>query len=224
MRGLKQAAAVFALQMIQVQAFRKEMLMTRGASCSNGTLGALPFISLGALPSHHIGHDGGGCAVDFLKQHCGKSELSIPTTTHTECAQLTPPVHCTAVQPLLQHVQARAKLRARSDWAPGLSSDCFPHVQCAVQTVRALMDFEASWLYRQQKDLRDTSRCRCTVVALTATDGRMASKTRPTSPCVFTVPSPIHDGSGASYCCSVPLWPIRLWHGLKRKMLTLLLA
>ena len=131
----------------------------------------------------------------FFKQHCGKSELSIPTTTHTACVQLTPLVHCTAVQPLLQRAQARAKLRARSDWAPSLSSDCFPHLQCAVQTVRALIDFEASWLYRQQRDLRDTSRCRCTVVALTATDGRTASKTRPTSPCVFTVPSPIHDGS-----------------------------
>ena len=211
------------MQLIQVQAFRKEMLMTRGGSCSNGALGALQFISLGAVPSHHIGHDGGGCGGDldttpriFQTTLWQIRFVNSNNDSHGVCA--------TDTTCALHSSLAVVTTCARSDWAPSLSSDCFPHLQCAVQTVRALMDFEASWLYRQQKDLRDTSRCRCTVVALTATDGRTASKTRPTSPCVFTVPSPIHDGSGASYCCSVPLWPIRLWHGLKRKMLTLLLA
>ena len=187
--------------MIQVQALRKEMLMTRGGSCSNGALGALPFISLGALPSHHIGHDGGGCGGDLDTTPCMFQitlwqirVVNSNNDSHGVCAtDTTCALHRSSA--VVTTCAARAKLRGPSDWAPGLSSDCFPHLQCAVQTVRALIDFEASWLYRQRRDLRDTSRCRCTVVALTATDGRTAFKTRPTSPCVFTVPSQIHDGS-----------------------------
>ena len=53
------------------------------------------------------------------------------------------------------------------------------------------------------------------MVALTATDGRTASKTRPTSPCVFTVPSPIHDGSRPTvaqfHFGPFDFGPVRLW-------------